>query len=34
MKYKVEHKKSGTELGFEVEEGKYNFLEGNKYNFS
>ena len=25
---------SGTELGFEVEGGKYNFLERDKYNFS
>ena len=24
----------GTELGFEVDEGKYNFLERGKYNFS
>ena len=25
---------SETELGFEVEGGKYNFLERDKYNFS
>ena len=24
---------TGTELGFEVEGGKYNFLEWGKYNF-
>ena len=24
----------GTELGFEVEGGKYNFFEESKYNFS
>ena len=24
----------GTELGFDVEGGKYNFLERDKYNFS
>ena len=25
---------AGTELGFKVEGGKYNFLERGKYNFS
>ena len=25
---------AGTDLGFEVEGGKYNFLEGDKYNFT